>query len=94
MQVVVGKQYELLRRVTGGSFGEIYHALNRSNQQIVAVKLEPLKSKHHQLEYEAKLLAYLNEGVTPAEIGLPRLYYFGKNEEYNIMVMDLLGPSL
>lgn len=26
--------------------------------------------------------------------GIPRLYYFGKNESYNIMVMDLLGPSL
>jgi serine/threonine protein kinase len=27
-------------------------------------------------------------------MGLPRIYYFGKEENYNVMVMDLLGPSL
>ena len=60
----------------------------------VAVKLEPLQAKHQQLQYEAKLLAYLNEGIVPEQCGIPRLYYFGKNQEYNIMVMDMLGPSL
>lgn len=30
----------------------------------------------------------------PNDLGLPRIYYYGKNEEYNIMVMDLLGPSI
>ena len=39
MQLIVGKHYELLKRVTAGSFGEIYHAINRNNKQIVAVKL-------------------------------------------------------
>jgi hypothetical protein len=40
------------------------------------------------------LLAYLNEGVIAVDVGIPKLYYYGKNEEYHIMVMDLLGPSL
>jgi len=56
--------------------------------------MEPLKSKHQQLQYEAKLLAYLNENINCPENGIPRLYYYGKNDNYNIMVMDLLGPSL
>lgn len=49
MNIIVGKHYELLKKVTGGSFGEIFHAINKNNQQIVAVKLELIKSKHHQL---------------------------------------------
>ena len=60
MQITVGKHYELSNKVTAGSFGEIYHAINKQNNQVVAVKMEPIKAKHQQLQYEAKLLAYLN----------------------------------
>lgn len=27
-------------------------------------------------------------------VGLPRLYYYASEGDYNVMVMDLLGPSL
>jgi len=27
-------------------------------------------------------------------MGIPKCYYFGKERNYNIMVMDILGPSL
>jgi serine/threonine protein kinase len=27
-------------------------------------------------------------------VGLPKIYYFGKEGDYNVMVIDLLGPSL
>lgn len=94
MNIIVGKHYELTRKVSSGSFGEIYHAINKTNGQAVAIKLEPLKAKHPQLQYEAKLIAYLNENITSEDLGMPRLYYFGKNENYSIMAMDLLGPSL
>ena len=39
MQLIVGKHYELVKKITAGSFGEIYHAINRNTKQIVAVKL-------------------------------------------------------
>ena len=25
---------------------------------------------------------------------MPQIYYYGKEETYNVMIMDLLGPSL
>ena len=27
-------------------------------------------------------------------VGLPRLYYYAQEGDYNVMVIDLLGPSL
>lgn len=29
-----------------------------------------------------------------SSVGLPRMYYFGKEGDYNVMVMDMLGPCL
>lgn len=92
--MTVGNDYELTKKVSSGSFGEIYEAVNKMTGQLVAVKLEPFNSKHPQLEYEAKLLAYLNQPGDGSERGIPRLYYFGRNDLYRIMVMDMLGPSL
>ena len=55
----------------------------------VAVKLEPVKTKYPQLYYEAKLYKYLKGSV-----GIPSVYYYGTEGDYNCMVIDMLGPSL
>merc|ERR1719506_3163760 len=46
-------------------------------------------SKHPQLMYEAKLLKHL-QGVP----GIANVHYCDVEGDYNVMVMDLLGPSL
>ena len=55
----------------------------------VAIKLEPVKSKHPQLLYESKLYKILAGGA-----GIPTVRWFGVEGDYSVMVMDLLGPSL
>jgi casein kinase I family protein HRR25 len=55
----------------------------------VAIKLESVKAKHPQLEYESKVYKTLAGGV-----GVPFVRWFGTECDYNAMVMDLLGPSL
>ena len=55
----------------------------------VAIKLESVRSKHPQLLYESKVLRYLKGGV-----GLPEVLWYGVEGDYNVMVIDLLGPSL
>lgn len=55
----------------------------------MAIKLEAVETSSQQLTYEAKAYQYVREGV-----GFPRIYHFGKEEKYNVLVMDLLGPSL
>ena len=54
----------------------------------VAVKLEPIKSSFPQLYYEAKLYKIFKTS------GIPNMHWFGVEGDYNILVMDLLGPSL
>jgi casein kinase 1 len=97
MELKVAKTFKLTKKLGSGAFGEIFHAVNIKNNKEVAVKLESSNTRHPQLFYEAKLYNYLNssEGVTSNhDIGLPQVYYSGTEEDYNVMVMDLLGPSL
>ena len=93
MDLTVGNNFKLTKKLNSGSFGEIYMAINIKNNREVAVKLEPRTAKHPQLQYEAKLLAYIL-GQSGRVDGFPSLYYFGKDNNYSIMVIDLLGPSL
>lgn len=85
----IGGLYCLGRKLGSGSFGDIYFAVNTQTGEELAVKLENAKSKHPQLMYEAKLLKHLM-GVP----GIASVHYCGTEGGYNVMVMDLLGPSL
>ncbi|KAJ3301321.1 serine/threonine protein kinase [Kappamyces sp. JEL0829] len=63
--------------------------INVVNAEEVAIKLEPVRAKHPQLEYEARVYKALAGGV-----GIPFVRWFGVEGDYNCMVVDLLGPSL
>ncbi|XP_075591168.1 casein kinase I-like [Dermatophagoides farinae] len=89
MEIHVAGRFLLGRKLGSGSFGEIYMGRNLLTQEDVAIKLEPLRSKHQQLLYESKLYKVLNGGV-----GIPVVFYYGVEGDYNVMVMELLGPSL
>ncbi|PVH35587.1 hypothetical protein PAHAL_7G219200 [Panicum hallii] len=89
MEQVVGGKFKLGKKIGSGSFGELYLAVNVQNGEEVAVKLESVKSRHPQLHYESKLYMLLQGGT-----GIPHLKWFGVEGEYNVMVIDLLGPSL
>jgi len=89
MEVRVAGKYRLVRKIGSGSFGDIFLATNIATGEEVAVKLEVLRTQHPQLAYEAKLYRVLQGGV-----GIPSIRYCGIEGDYNVLVMDLLGPSL
>ncbi|XP_061370776.1 casein kinase 1-like protein 10 isoform X2 [Gastrolobium bilobum] len=89
MDHVIGGKFKLGRKIGSGSFGELYLGVNVQNGEEVAVKLESVKTKHPQLHYESKLYILLQGGT-----GIPHLKWFGVEGDYNVMVIDLLGPSL
>jgi casein kinase 1 len=89
MELRVGNKYRLGRKIGSGSFGDIFLGTNITSGEEVAIKLESVKTKHPQLLYESKLYKILSGGV-----GIPTMRWYGVEGDYNVMVMDLLGPSL
>lgn len=91
----VGGKWRLGRRIGAGSFGDIYIGVNVISHEEVAVKLESVKTKHPQLIYESKIYRYLNISPTGQPVvGIPKVRWYGIEGEYNVMTIDLLGPSL
>jgi len=85
----VGGRYRLGPKIGSGSFGVVYTGTNVQTGEEVAVKLESVKSRHPSLLYEAKLCMTLAGGA-----GVPNVHWYGVEGDFNVMVIDLLGPSL
>ena len=46
MELRVGGKYRLSRKLGCGAFGDIYHGTNIRTNEEVAIKLEPVRTKH------------------------------------------------
>ncbi|XP_069964425.1 casein kinase I isoform X24 [Bactrocera oleae] len=67
---------------------------NLYNNEHVAIKMEPMKSKAPQLHLEYRFYKLLGSHDNCPE-GIPRVYYLGTcGGRYNAMVLELLGLSL
>eukprot|EP00440_Ansanella_granifera_P045874 gb/GFBE01049691.1/.p1 GENE.gb/GFBE01049691.1/~~gb/GFBE01049691.1/.p1 ORF type:complete len:346 (+),score=33.33 gb/GFBE01049691.1/:1-1038(+) len=74
-----------------GSFGEVYSGKMLKTGKDVAVKLESIHAPSNKLKLLSEARNYeLLEGSP----GVPHLYWYGTEGDLNIMVIDLLGPSL
>lgn len=87
--LMVGGHFKLGRNIGHGSFGEIHVGTDMNTGEEVAIKVENSATKHPQLHIEAQLLQRLSSGV-----GIPKVRWSGQERGFNVMVMDLLGPSL
>jgi serine/threonine protein kinase len=87
--IIVGGKYRIIRKVGSGSFGTVYLGENQATGDDVAVKVESHNSEPQQLLYEARILRELQGGL-----GIPVLYWSGVVGNYNVMVLELLGPCL
>ncbi|XP_058515910.1 casein kinase I-like, partial [Ochotona princeps] len=81
--------WKIGKKIGSGSFGDIYKATNVQTGQEVALKVESIRAKHLQLLYEYRLLRHLQGGE-----GIAQAYCCESEGDYNVMVMELLGPSL
>jgi len=91
-EFIVGRSVKtrVLRKINEGAFGEIHLGELVEDGRQVAVKLEVQNTAHPQLLSEGNIYRHLQGGP-----GIPEVYWFGLHEPmYNVMVIDLLGPSL
>ncbi|XP_030745243.1 casein kinase I-like isoform X1 [Sitophilus oryzae] len=88
--LMVGPNFRVGKKIGNGNFGEIRLGKNLYNNEHVAIKLEPLKTKAPQLQLEYRFYKMLGQ-----QEGVPKVYHLGTcGGRYNAMVMELLGPSL
>ena len=76
------------KKLGSGAFGEVYVAKETSTGEEVAIKVESNRTRHPQLLHEAKLIKMMKGK------GIPALKGAIIEGDYNVMVMQLLGPSL
>ncbi|KAK0423491.1 hypothetical protein QR680_008173 [Steinernema hermaphroditum] len=87
--LMVGPNFKVGKKIGCGNFGELRLGKNLYNNEHVAIKLEPMKSKAPQLHLEYRFYKLLGTNE-----GLPQVHYFGPCGKYNALVMELLGHSL
>ncbi|CAI5966812.1 unnamed protein product, partial [Closterium sp. NIES-64] len=99
VQVGGSPVYKMERKLGKGGFGQVYvgRRVSGGNERVgpnaveVALKLEHRSSKgcNYGPPYEWQVYTTLG-----GSHGVPRVHFKGRQGDYYIMVMDLLGPSL
>ncbi|KAN0101082.1 Protein kinase-like domain containing protein [Tylopilus felleus] len=85
-------RYRLEEPLGSGSFTTVYKAINIINRHIYTIKLEPVShGKSSSLKQESHILKQLHKGTA---VSIPRIHWFGRESNFDVLVLDLLGPSL
>ena len=90
--MIVGGDYRLVEKIGSGHFGVIYRAIHISKKHEVAVKLELIRPGRNfsMLSNEYNLYKKFNQN----DECVPKVFWFGSEKGYNILIMELLGRSL
>ncbi|GAM25609.1 hypothetical protein SAMD00019534_087840 [Acytostelium subglobosum LB1] len=82
-------RWTVMRKIGQGAFGEIYSGKNIINNEMVAIKVEKIDTKKQVLKLEVAVLKKLQ--ACPY---VCRFITCGRHNDYNYMVMELLGDNL
>ena len=89
------ERYYQINNIEGaGSFGEVYSGLNLKNNEEIAIKVESSSIEFPQLFNETQIYQILNKDRSHKDYGIPTVKYCSREGDFNIMVMDLMGPNL
>jgi serine/threonine protein kinase len=88
--MILANKYEILKRISEGSFGSVYKAKNIRTGELVAIKIERKNDNNiNTIKSEAKIYQYLAK-----QHGFPQLKWYGTTEQFNYLVINLLVCSL
>ncbi|KAK2459841.1 hypothetical protein APHAL10511_008162 [Amanita phalloides] len=89
MEYTVGGKYRLEEEMASGGCGTVFLGVHTIAGKEVAIKLEPAATRNSPLKQESKIYKTLMGGT-----GVPWIMWSGRKGDYNVLVIDLLGPSL
>jgi len=90
---LVSHEYEIIKKLGSGSFGEVYLTKVIQNGRLVASKIEEKDSKKRsKILEEYKIYRILD--IKGLKSGIPKIYSFYETPKFNILVMELLGDNL
>jgi serine/threonine protein kinase len=94
--IVIANEYVLGRLISSGGFGSVHYGFSLHTHKVVAIKLENTNTiKHEYLKNEYEIMRELNTPIDGFNMtGIPKIYWFGKQDDYTVMVMDLLGMNI
>jgi len=86
---IIGNKYKLIKQIGSGSFGSIYEGINIRTNEKVAIKIELISDELKLLKHESNIYRLLTNVD-----GVPKIKWYGKDNLYYYMVIDLFGDSL
>ena len=86
---LINNKYKLIKKIGSGSFGTIFEGVNSRTNEKVAIKIELISNELKLLKYETNIYKILGNIS-----GVPKIKWYGKDQTYYYMVIDLLGDSL
>lgn len=86
---IIGNKYKVIKQIGSGSFGSIFEGINIRTSEKVAIKMEVISDELKLLKHESNIYRILS-----SVDGIPKIKWYGKDESYYYMVIDLFGESL
>ncbi|CAD8132542.1 unnamed protein product [Paramecium pentaurelia] len=89
-QLKINNQFVTQKKISQGSFGIVMQGIDQKNGNQVAIKIERPENEHlRSLEREIEILSRLSNIK-----GVPQVFYYGWEDAYNVIVMELLQKDL
>eukprot|EP00933_Yihiella_yeosuensis_P055658 TRINITY_DN54501_c0_g1_i1.p1 TRINITY_DN54501_c0_g1~~TRINITY_DN54501_c0_g1_i1.p1 ORF type:complete len:391 (-),score=105.70 TRINITY_DN54501_c0_g1_i1:262-1320(-) len=89
---LANSRFEIGKKLGAGCFGEVFRGTDGTTKKEVAVKFEDVSCSAPQLEHEAAMLELLQTPSKPQ--GFAECHFFGREANWNCLVMEYLGKSL
>ncbi|CAD8045667.1 unnamed protein product [Paramecium sonneborni] len=87
---IIAEEYEIINKLSQGSFGKVYLGKSRLNKIEVAIKVEKNEVAYlNSIQKEVRILKQL-EGVAQ----VPRLFWNGYYKGMDIIILNMLGKDL
>lgn len=88
--VEINDTYIIKKKLGKGSFGEVFRGEHKWTNKSVAIKLESINSSARILEHEYKVY----KDVYKPNSGICECHFYGKQDDFSVLIIDLLGKSL